>query len=60
MLAAQQPRSPSVLQIRSQDVLPQAIGDAVLRAIEASQSHLEAGALVTVDPIRERIRMLPI
>ncbi len=60
MLAVRGTTGPSVIQVRSQDVLPSAIGEAVLRAIRAAESHLEAGALVTVDPLRHRIRLLPI
>jgi len=59
-LAAAGPTHPSVIQVRAQDVLPSAIREAVLRAIRAAESHLEAGALGTVDPLRHRIRLLPI
>jgi predicted nuclease of predicted toxin-antitoxin system len=60
LLGAHRARGPSVLQIRTQDLLPVAIGTIVLRAIEASRDHLEAGAIVTVDVAGERIRLLPI
>jgi len=60
LLAASKGTRPSVLQMRSQDVLPSAMGAAVLRAIQAAQMHLEQGALVTLDSSRERIRILPI
>jgi predicted nuclease of predicted toxin-antitoxin system len=60
LLAALRTKSPSVIQVRSQDVLPAAIGDIVLRAIRTAEPHLEAGALVTVDSIRHRVRLLPI
>ena len=60
LLAARKSRGPSVIQVRTQDVLPSAIGVVVLRAIEASREHLEAGAIVTVDLARNRIRLLPI
>jgi predicted nuclease of predicted toxin-antitoxin system len=60
LLAAQRTNSPSVLQIRSQDILPASIGALVLRAIVATYSQLQAGALVTIDPARHRIRLLPI
>ena len=60
LLAIHKRHSPSVIQVRSQDVLPSAIGEAVLRAITRAQSNLESGALVTVDLMRERIRLLPI
>ena len=60
LLAARKTRGPSVIQIRTEDVLPAAIGDIVLRAIEASRAYLEAGAIVTVDLARNRVRLLPI
>ena len=59
LLAAHKTSGPSVVQIRSQEVLPSVIGEVVLGAIRDAQPHLEKGALVTVDPLRQRIRMLP-
>ena len=59
LLAARKSHGPSVIQVRTQDVLPTAIGAVVLRAIEASRGHLEAGAIVTVDLVQNRIRLLP-
>jgi predicted nuclease of predicted toxin-antitoxin system len=53
-------RQSSVIQIRTQDTLPIAIGAMVVRALHAGRPQLEAGALVTVDPNRHRIRLLPI
>jgi predicted nuclease of predicted toxin-antitoxin system len=58
--AGRKSRGPSVIQVRTQDVLPSAIGAIVLRAIKAARDHLEAGAIVTVDPAQHRIRLLPI
>jgi predicted nuclease of predicted toxin-antitoxin system len=60
LLAALRTNAPSVVQVRCQDVLPSAIGDVVIRAIRTAAPHLEAGALVTVDALRHRIRLLPI
>jgi predicted nuclease of predicted toxin-antitoxin system len=60
LLAGRKSRGPSVIQVRTQDVLPSAIGAVVLRAIEAARDHLEVGAIVTVDPAQHRIRLLPI
>jgi len=60
LLAARKSRGPSVIQVRTQDVLPSAIGNVVLRALEASRSQLEAGAIVSVDLAKNRIRLLPI
>jgi predicted nuclease of predicted toxin-antitoxin system len=60
LLAARRTRGPSVIQVRVQDLLPEAIGGAVLSAIEVARSHLESGALVTVDRDRSRVRLLPL
>lgn len=60
LLADRESRQPSVIQIRTQDVLPSGIGQIVVRALHTSRGQLETGALVTVDPARSRIRLLPI
>lgn len=51
---------PSVLQVRGQNVLPEDISPAVLAALSRYQSDLAAGALVTVDLARARVRILPL
>ncbi len=60
LLATAGAHGPSVLQVRAQDVLPEAIGPAVLRALRQFGSHLHEGALVSVDPGRARVRVLPL
>jgi predicted nuclease of predicted toxin-antitoxin system len=60
ILAAREMSGPSVIQIRSQEVLPANVGGLVLRAIQAAEAYLKQGALVTVDLTRHRIRVLPI
>ncbi|MEO1403023.1 MAG: DUF5615 family PIN-like protein [Cyanobacteria bacterium J06635_1] len=60
LLAANQANAPSVFQVRTQDTLPDAIGELVLSAIRQFQVELETGALVTVDASRARARILPI
>lgn len=60
LLAERGTQSPSVIQVRSQDVLPSAIGPMVVDAIRASAAYLEAGAIVSVDAARHRIRILPL
>ncbi len=59
MLAASGNGKPSVVQIRSQDVLPLGIGLQVIAALLRTATELEAGALVTVDPMKTRVRVLP-
>jgi predicted nuclease of predicted toxin-antitoxin system len=60
LLASRKLRQPSVMQVRAQDILPGAIGDLVVSALTAYGSQLETGALVTIDPNRQRIRLLPV
>lgn len=60
LLAHRKASQPSVIQVRAQDILPSSIGDLVVRTLRAFVDHLEAGALVTVDPARSKIRFLPI
>lgn len=51
---------PSVIQIRAQGTMPSDIGPAVLNAIAAAHQHLESGAMVTIEPGRMRVRVLPL
>jgi len=60
ILAATQAAAPSVIQIRGQDVLPTSIGSLVIDVLKQFDSVLEAGALISVDESRARVRILPI
>lgn len=60
ILAATHGNKPSVVQIRADDVSPDAIGKQVIFALRQMFSELEEGALLTVDPIRSRLRVLPL
>lgn len=60
MLAATQGEKPSVVQIRAEDVSPDAIGTQVITALRQMALELEAGALLTIDPNRARLRLLPL
>jgi predicted nuclease of predicted toxin-antitoxin system len=60
ILATTQHAKPSVIQIRSEDVNPDVIGSRVLTAIGQMKSELESGAIVSVDPVRARVRVLPL
>jgi predicted nuclease of predicted toxin-antitoxin system len=60
ILASTNGEKPSVLQIRSEDVSPAVIGKQILLALLQMRTELERGALVTVDPIRSRVRFLPL
>jgi len=60
ILAATHGEKPSVVQIRSEDVSPEVIGQAVIAALHQMAFELEEGALLTVDPKRTRLRLLPL
>jgi predicted nuclease of predicted toxin-antitoxin system len=60
ILAATRGMSPSVVQVRSDILTRRSIGEAVVTAIRQAQQELVDGALVSVDPTRARIRILPL
>ncbi|MGB5197916.1 MAG: DUF5615 family PIN-like protein [Candidatus Deferrimicrobium sp.] len=60
ILAATHGEKPSVVQIRADDVSPDVIGKQVIAALRQMASELEEGALLTVDPNRTRLRVLPL
>jgi predicted nuclease of predicted toxin-antitoxin system len=59
-LALTHARGPSVLQVRTQQVLPEHIGGIVLAVLRRYETELLAGALVVVDEGRSRVRVLPL
>ena len=60
ILASTQGRAPSVVQLRMQDLLPEAAGAVVSAALDQFAEDLAAGALLSVDPARARVRKLPL
>ena len=49
LLALTQAEGPSVIQVRTQDLTPAAIGKLVISALNQFQTELEAGALIILD-----------
>lgn len=60
ILAATHGDKPSVVQLRADDVNPTTIGHQVLLALRQMEAELQEGALVTVEPNRTRLRVLPL
>jgi predicted nuclease of predicted toxin-antitoxin system len=60
LLAVTGATGPSVLQVRAQDVLPEAIGRDVVRVLTMRAEAFEMGAIVTLDKVKSRVRVLPI
>lgn len=59
LLALTRAESPSVIQVRTQDVFPEILGERLVRVLREYEIVLEKGALVTVDEEKERVRVLP-
>lgn len=59
LLALTKADSPSVVQVRTQDVFPEVLGNRLIKVLQEHQSVLETGALLTVDEAKSRVRLLP-
>ena len=60
ILATTQAASPSVVQLRTQDVHPDHLGALVLLVFTSFEQQLASGALISVDEVHQRVRILPI
>lgn len=52
--------SPSVFKVRTQDISPAAAGPRVVSVLRRFEADLAAGALLVMDELRQRIRLLPL
>jgi predicted nuclease of predicted toxin-antitoxin system len=59
LLAATQATAPSVIQVRTEDVLSEALVETVVRTTKRVEHELKKGALLSVDLARARVRVLP-
>jgi predicted nuclease of predicted toxin-antitoxin system len=60
ILAASAGASPSVVQIRTQDLLSDEAVSIVARALEVHREDIERGALLSIDEAAARVRVLPL
>ena len=60
LLATTDATGPSVLQVRTQDVLPDVMGNEVADVLREQAQALEVGAIITLDKLSARVRILPI
>ena len=60
LLASTRQTGPSVLQVRTHDVLPNAIGTLIVSVLNDHAGVLQQGALASVDEASARVRILPI
>ena len=59
ILAATRASRPSVIQICAVDTRPEGIIDRIAASIIQLQSEIEKGALITIDPHKTRLHILP-
>ncbi len=52
--------APSVIQLRTEDIRPESVGKLALLALQQAAKDIKLGALVTIDPRKNRIRLLPL
>ncbi len=60
ILAASNGGKPSVVQFRTGDLSPNTIGGHLIDALRRTDAELHQGALLTIEPGRARIRLLPL
>lgn len=60
ILAATGAKTPSVIQVRTQDILSERFQNLLIEALRQFESALTAGALVVVEESRSRARVLPL
>jgi predicted nuclease of predicted toxin-antitoxin system len=60
ILAATNGAGPSVVQFRADDLSPEVIGRHLIDALRRMESELKQGALLTIEPGRARMRLLPL
>ncbi len=60
LLAVTRAAGPSVIQVRTQDVAPEAIESLVVEVLNRHGLLLEEGALLVVDEAKSRVRILPL
>lgn len=49
----------SVIQVRTQDIMPESIGSRLVQILQKYESMLDSGALIVVDETKSGVRILP-
>jgi predicted nuclease of predicted toxin-antitoxin system len=60
LLAASDVKGPRVIQVRTQNVMPEALGETDVNAIKKFKNELDAGSLISIDQRQARARILPL
>jgi len=59
LLAATRAERPSVIQVRTQDVMPAGLGPTLVQILRQYEPELDKGVLLSVDEAKSRVRILP-
>ncbi len=59
LLALTRATGPSVIQVRTQDTLPEHLENLLVSILRQYEDELDRGVLITLDEARARIRILP-
>ncbi len=60
ILAMTQAEAPSVIQVRTEDVMPDHLGQTVVSVLSEHETSLKEGAIIVIDKHRLRVRILPL
>ena len=60
LLALTHEEGPSVLQVRTQDIMPEVIGRTIINLCKKYEEYLISGALIVVDKEKSRVKILPL
>ena len=60
ILAGSKKAGPSVVQLRTENVVPESMLQRMVATLNQLQEELAKGALVTIEPHRHRVRLLPL
>lgn len=58
LLALTHAEGPSVIQVRTQDVMPKHLGARMIKVLDQNESLLKKGALIVLDESKSRVRIL--
>ncbi len=59
LLATTHAKGPSVIQVRTQDIMPQSFGTKLVQILRKYEPELKNGSLITIDETRDRVKILP-
>lgn len=60
ILASAKGHGPSVVQLRSENIVPEAMLEHVTGVLRQREGDISRGVLVTIEPGRSRVRLLPL